>query len=184
MAATQFIIGAYNKIVELLEAHEPFIGGVREMCLIDWTENRKINRKRQLASSKAPADYAEIELGITTGDDTGYTLTQHFGMKNPAALASSLVWTEQITQVYVLRITTEPKQLAVPQLLHLEAMTAMRKGNPKLGLSYVFMWGPVSWGFDPNWIDPMDTSNPPRPKHTTELTIPVTFHFNGQSLLT
>jgi hypothetical protein len=183
MAAQQFIIGAYDKLIDLLEAHPAFIDSVKAMTLIDWTSQQRVGRQRALAGGKAPADYAEVELSLSNGEDTAYTLTQHFGMKNAATPAANIVWTERVTQAYLLRITTDAgTTITTPQLLHLEAMTAIRKGNPKLGLTYVQSWGPMSWVFDRFWLDP--TMTDPKPRPTTEITIPVTFQFKGTDLLT
>lgn len=179
MAAQQFITAAYDAIWALLTAHTGFTSNVRAGNRLNWTTGQA-EVKRFGLGSKAPSDYAEVSLELGGFIDTGYSLTANYGMRNPAVPVSSLVWTEEYQQDFTLTIVTDAKRITVSQLVELETLTALRKGGPRLGLSTVAKWGPVTGERAFESTD--DTGNIVRP--VTRMTIPVLFRFNGQDLLT
>lgn len=180
MAATQYIKNGYDKLWDLLEAHAAFIGSVSVGNRIDWTTGTALVKKYG-KGPKAPADFPEFEIGLGAIEDTGYLLTRNYGMRNAASAASSLVWTARLTQIYALTIRTEERKLTTLQLLLHEAMTAIRKGNPKLGLAYVESWGPMTGEIDLYAVDP-DDERKRRP--TVTLNVPVVFQLSGADLIT
>lgn len=178
MAAITATINVYNKLRTLLEEHAPFSGEVRVGNWIDWTQGQSVVKKYALPN-KAPADYPEIELEVSDDEDTLATLTPHYGMRNPAVAATAVVWTEQIRQVYVLTITTEQKLVTQQQLLLDEGKTALRKGIPRLGFSYVHSFGPL---ITQRTMEQANERNE-RLYRVARITIPVVFQFNGADLL-
>lgn len=178
MAATQYITGVYDKLSELLTAHTAYSSQIRVANRIDWTTGRAIVKKT--AGQRAPADFPSDELMVGGSTDTGFSLSRHYGMKTTASNISSLTWTERETHNFKLRISSAVLNVATLFLLVAEAKTAIRKGGPRLQLDYVFQREGMT-ASDP--MEELDDNGRPR-LLVCELTIPVTFTFDGQDLLT
>ncbi len=183
MAATQFIVAVYDKIWDLLEAHAPFTDAVRVGNRLDWTLGRAVAKRYALAAGKAPGDYPEFSLELGGGQDEWFG-DGHYGMRSPATAPASIIWTEVLRQDYVINIITDEKRITSEQLVYLEAMTAIRKGGPRLGLAYVHHVGgkttPVTTERTVEATD--ETANAMRP--VTRITIPVIMKFQGSEMLT
>lgn len=179
MAATQFITAVYDKIWDLLEAHTPFTDVVRIGNRLDWTAGKAVVKRYGLPG-KAPGDYPEVslELGDGGGDVWGES---HYGMRNPATAAASIGGTEPMTLNYILTIVTDDKRITAEQLVFMEMMTALRKGGPRWGFSYVRRWG-RGWSLARSFEASDETGQRLRP--ITRITIPVEFQFDVQQLLT
>lgn len=180
MAAQQFTTAVYAKIVSLLEAHAGFTGAVRVGNIIDWTKG--IAEARKYGKGNKPfADLAEFELEMGDAEDTLATLSTNYAARNHAIAAADYVWTEQFRQDYTIVIRSEERHLAGHETAVLEALTAIRKGLPRLGLAYVVMVGaaPVSRG-----VEAEATTNGERRFRVTRITVPVMMRFNHTELLT
>lgn len=140
MAATDFIGGVYAKLWTLLEAHGEFTSRVRAGNRIKLDGTATDPFKEFLKDSDLP----QVVIGLGSGSDSQYQLTAGYDDAYGATV-SGLANVGNILQTYVITQITADLRIGVANPLTLEILTALRKGGPRLGLSYVKSWGPVTW---------------------------------------
>jgi hypothetical protein len=146
MAARDYRTETYNKIVALLKAHAGFFDAtgadktkVREGNFISFV-NGKWSPEKQ---TKGDESFPEAKLELTDLHDTGFTQTQSYayysGSFNPRVGA----WNRERRFGYALVITHKAQRINDNDVLEEEALNALLIGGPRLGLDFLFAWGPV-----------------------------------------
>jgi hypothetical protein len=178
MAATDFAKLVYVQLWTLLEAHTGFTDRVKAGNRVKVTDG-KLDPEKQL---KQDADFPEAMLvhgGFTDGMLTGKTGYQTFAA---GATTSAQSWIEMHTDVFRAVITHQDLRMDINSALVAEFLTALRKGGARLGLTYVWSWGPV---VGTNEIV-SDGEGPTKGtlRQVTRIEIPVTRRHHGEDLLT
>jgi hypothetical protein len=181
VAATNYIQQTYDRIWDLLEAHAPFISLIRAGNRIDWTTGAINSQAFRTRGDPASLQRAKVELiPPEDGTDDAFTATPHYGHDADFAPATE-AWIDNPVETYALRLTYPDRRLDLNSVVENEAKTALRKGGPKLGLSWVFRWGPLStrrnWGFLPESGGGADTMQ-------SVILIPVQRFHQGRDLVT
>lgn len=138
--ATDYIGNVYSALWTLLEAHSGFTALVKPGNRIKLNGTSANPFKEQLKDGDLP----QVSIGLGTGSDTQYRTTAGYG-DTYGATVSGLCNTGLLTQNFTITQITSDLRVGQANPLTHEILTALRKGGPKLGLSYIKEWGPVSW---------------------------------------
>lgn len=180
MAATDYVTQVHDRLWELLEAHSPFAIAFKPGNRIKVVAGKAFPFK---PVHKGDTDVPEAMLVL--GDFSDQTFTEASTYRNatalPAAAPSVALWTEE----YRLVITHRDANFGLASQQIMEIRTALRKGGPRLGLGFVWNWGPLSGSRQiiAEAVDEIGELAGTR-RLVTTLRIPVTFRFHNGELLT
>lgn len=177
MAAQDFLTAIYDKIWALLEAHGPWTALVKPGNRTRFSGD-KMN---PVKTNRMDADLIEATLWPAVIDeDSMFLATENYGHK-VAFNVSTQSWRERITASFALELITPDLKIKTAHAVILESLTALRKGGPTLGLSYVRSWGPVTMDKRPaEQLEPISGTR----RMVSMINIPVTMHWQGSSLIT
>lgn len=179
MAATDYLTAVYSKLRALLEGHAPYTSAVKIGNRI-YMDGDKID---PFKNAMQDSDFPQAALFMGDLTDSMFSLEQQYAYRG--VTAQNAVWTEDLTPVYQLAITHPDLRMAPANLLTLEAMTAIRKGGPRLGLEYVQLVGPIRATRTIVTNERDEGGNPTgRRRLRTDITIPVLIRLKGHQLIT
>jgi len=174
MSATNFILDVYSKLFALLEAHTPIASALKVGNEVREDQNKRYPRT---LGAKQPADFPRAYL--TVGDTSGTIAESTFSYEDVGFDPTQGGWEEQIIQSYELKIVHEACDLAKNSLFEAEALTALRKGGPRLSKSYV-----IGWTYTARRQETAKGEASGVKRQITTIIIPVTMQFDGAQLIT
>lgn len=175
MAASNYILAVYQKIFTLLENHAPTAAALKIGNQIREDQG-KLNPRGTIA--KQPADFPRIILRHTGMTDSGFTEDATFAAMESDIVDSGDGWSEKVVLNYQAKVIHDSLDLNKASIFELEAMTALRKGGPRLGLDYIVAWTTNALTTE---VD-NDPDAPGRMRRVTTITINVTCAFEGTEL--
>lgn len=176
MAATNYPKLVYAKIWTLLLAHTPFTTTYREGNRIRFDGTARDPMKESLGEGDLP----QATLFPGTMQVGAFTDTPHYAHKIAHNPLTANDWAETWLLNYRLELIHRTLEIGESTLQLMEVMTALRKGNPKMGLTYVRRWGPLTlsapaFGAAAEYGEDVWVHN---------INIPVELFINGSSLVT
>jgi hypothetical protein len=179
MPATNYDDLEYARLWELLEGHAPVAAAVKPGNRVKLTAGAIVPPK-MLMDRKQTADYPELMLLPGDFEWPFFTdKTAGYPVYNSGAVIANQSWLELDTQSYNLTISHGDAKWTAAGLLLAEVKTAIRKGGPRLGLSWIWRFGPVTGG------TAVEASEDTREKWMliSRLRIPIVRRLQGETLL-
>jgi len=173
MAATNFILTVYSKIMALLEAHAPVAGKLEIGNEVREDQSKLYPRAR---GAKLPNDFPQVYL--TVGDTNGSILESTFAYEDVNFDPTNGGWEEGIVQSFEIKIVHEALNLSLNSIFEVEVLTALRKGGPRLGQTFV-----TGWTYTMRRQETTKGAAAGALRQITTITLPVQMQFDGSQLV-